>query len=255
MLRAGDVSAFDFGLDLVTYFALFLAATFVAALVAGLAGFAFGLVAAAVWLHILTPLQTATLIIAFGLIVQGYSVWKLRAAVNCQHLWPFLLGAALGVPIGVGILEWANPAHLRKAIGAVLALYGIYGLARPSLQPIKAGGAPADAAVGFVNGVLGAVTGFAGILVTIWCGLRGWPKDLQRATFQPVGVAIFAMSAVWLGGSRSVSPDTIKLFLIGLPMLLAGTWIGVRLYGRLNEAQFRNVVLLLLLISGVALLF
>jgi len=255
MLRAGDVSAFDFGLDLVTYFALFLAATFVAALVAGLAGFAFGLVAAAVWLHILTPLQTATLIIAFGLIVQGYSVWKLRAAVNWQHLWPFLLGAALGVPIGVGILEWANPAHLRKAIGAVLALYGIYGLARPSLQPIKAGGAPADAAVGFVNGVLGAVTGFAGILVTIWCGLRGWPKDLQRATFQPVGVAIFAMSAVWLGGGRSVSPDTIKLFLIGLPMLLAGTWIGVRLYGRLNEAQFRNVVLLLLLISGVALLF
>ena len=176
MLRAGDVSAFDFGLDLVTYFALFLAATFVAALVAGLAGFAFGLVAAAVWLHILTPLQTATLIIAFGLIVQGYSVWKLRAAVNWQHLWPFLLGAALGVPIGVGILEWANPAHLRKAIGAVLALYGIYGLARPSLQPIKAGGAPADAAVGFVNGVLGAVTGF-GARAPLGVGTKGGEKS------------------------------------------------------------------------------
>jgi hypothetical protein len=40
---------------------MFLAATFAAALVAGLAGFAFGLVAAAVWLHILTPLQTASL--------------------------------------------------------------------------------------------------------------------------------------------------------------------------------------------------
>src|SRR5438445_12012821 len=127
---------------------LFVAATFAAAVVAGLAGFAFGLVAAAVWLHILTPLQTATLIIAFGLIVQGYSVWKLRGALNWQRLWPFLLGAALGVPIGVSALEWANPAHLRKAIGAVLALYGIYGLARPSLQPIKAGGTPADAAVG-----------------------------------------------------------------------------------------------------------
>jgi hypothetical protein len=38
---------------------LFLSATFAAALVAGLAGFAFGLVAAAVWLHVLTPLQTA----------------------------------------------------------------------------------------------------------------------------------------------------------------------------------------------------
>ena len=74
------MSGFD--IDLVAYLALFLAATFAAALIAGLAGFAFGLVAAAVWLHILTPLQTATLIIAFGLIVQGYSVWKFRAALN-----------------------------------------------------------------------------------------------------------------------------------------------------------------------------
>src|SRR5205807_6765182 len=91
---------------------LYLAATFAAALVAGVAGFAFGLVAAAVWLHILTPLQTATLIIALGLVLQGYSVWKLRAALDWHRLWPFLLGAAIGVPIGVAVLEWANPAHL-----------------------------------------------------------------------------------------------------------------------------------------------
>jgi hypothetical protein len=59
---------------------LSLGATFAAALVAGLAGFAFGLIAAAIWLHILTPLQTATLIVGYGLIVQGYAVWKLRQA-------------------------------------------------------------------------------------------------------------------------------------------------------------------------------
>jgi uncharacterized protein len=240
--------------DPMLYFASFLAATFAAALVAGLAGFAFGLVAAAIWLHILTPLQTATLIVVFGLLVQGYSVWKLRAALNWSRLWPFLLGAAIGVPIGVAILEWTNPAYLRKAIGAVMALYSIYGLARPTMKPIAKGEAAADATVGFLNGVLGAMTGFAGILVTIWCGLRGWSKDEQRAIFQPVGVAIFAMSAVWLGGSGSISPDTVWLFLIGLPVLLAGTWVGLKLYGQLNEAGFRKIVLLLLFVSGVALL-
>src|SRR2546426_7488632 len=114
---------------------VFLIATFGGGLIAGLSGFAFGLIAASVWLYILNPLQTATLIIAFGLIVQGYSVWKLRHALDWGRLWPFLFGAAVGVPIGVGILEWANPAHLRKAIGAVLVLYSIYGLARPTINP------------------------------------------------------------------------------------------------------------------------
>src|SRR5436309_11731930 len=232
---------------------LFLLATFAGALVAGLSGFAFGLVAASIWLYILTPLQTATLIIAFGLIVQGYSVWKLRGALDWPRLWPFVAGAALGVPVGVGILTWANPAHVRMGVGACLVLYSLYALLRPAIPKVEAGGAVADASIGFLNGVLGGITGLAGILVTIWCGLRGWPKDLQRTVFQPVAVAIFLMGALWLGAKSAITPDTIKLFLIGLPALFAGTWLGLKLYGRLDEASFRKVVLLLLLLSGVAL--
>lgn len=233
---------------------LFVVATFAGAFVAGLSGFAFGLVAASIWLYILTPLQTATLIIAFGLIVQGYAVWKLRRALDWTRLWPFVLGAALGVPVGVSILTWANPAHVRAGVGAFLALYSLYALLHPAIAPIKAGGAVADAGAGFLNGVLGGITGLAGILVTIWCGLRGWPKDVQRTVFQPVAVATFLMSALWIGAKGAITPDTIKLFLIGLPALLAGTWLGFRLFGRLNEAAFRKVVLVLLLASGVVLM-
>jgi uncharacterized membrane protein YfcA len=233
---------------------IFLVATFAGALVAGLSGFAFGLIAASIWLFILDPLQTASLIMAFGLIVQGYSVYKLRSAVNWKKLWPFVLGAALGVPFGVAILSWANPAHVRAGVGAFLILYSLYALFRPAIAPIKAGGAMADAGVGFLNGVLGGMTGLAGILVTLWCGLRGWPKDVQRAVFQPVAVAIFLMSAVWIGASGEVTPDTLKLFLLGLPALLAGTWLGLKLFGRLDEAAFRKVVLALLLGSGAVLM-
>jgi uncharacterized protein len=232
---------------------LFVAATFAAAVVAGLAGFAFGLIAAAAWLHVLTPLQTAALIIAFGLLVQGYAVWKLRQALDWGRLWPFLLGAAFGVPLGVTALDIANPAHVRAGVGVVLILYSAYGLARPTIKPFTAGGAVADAGVGFLNGVLGGMTGLAGILVTVWCGVRGWSKDRQRAVFQPVGVAIFAMSAAWLGAKGAVATDTVKLFVLGLPALLIGTWLGLRLYGRLDEAGFRRLVLILLLASGIAL--
>src|SRR5215475_1383630 len=233
--------------------AIFLTATFVSALIAGLSGFAFGLVAASLWLYILSPLQTATLIVAFGLIVQGYSVWKLRHALDWNRLWPFVIGAAIGVPIGVSILTWANPAHVRAGVGIFLILYSVHALFRPAMKPFTAGGRVADGGVGFLNGILAGITGLAGILVTIWCGLRGWPKDQQRAVFQPVAVAIFAMSAAWLGAKATISADMIRLFLLGLPVLLAGTWLGLKLYGRVNEATFRKVVLVLLLLSGIAL--
>ena len=233
--------------------AIYLTATFAAALVTGVAGFAFGLVAAAIWLHILTPIQTTTLIIAFGLVVQGISVWKLRHALQWRRLWPFLFGAAFGVPLGVAILGWTRPDYVRVTVGAVLVLYSIYSLAGPAMKRVERGGAPADAGVGFLNGILGGLTGLAGILTTVWCGIRGWPKDEQRAVFQPIGVAIFAMSGLWLGLSGAVSTDTAWFFVFGLPALLAGTWVGLKLYGHLGEANFRKIVLLLLLASGIAL--
>jgi uncharacterized membrane protein YfcA len=233
--------------------ALFVTATFVAALVAGVAGFAFGLVAAAAWLHVLTPLQTTTLIVAFGLIVQGYSVWKLRRALKFERLLPFLIGGALGLPVGVALLRWVPATHMKTAIGVLLVLFSVYSLARPQLAKVTAGGRLADGGVGVLSGVLGGTTGFGGILPTIWCTLRGWPKDEQRAIFQPTGVAIFLGTALLLGGTGSVTADTVRLFLIGLPALLAGSWLGLRLYGKLDEAVFRKLVLALLMLSGLAL--
>lgn len=231
----------------------FLFGTFLGAVVAGLSGFAFGLVATSIWLFLITPLQSASLIVAFGLIIQAYSVWKLRHALEWRRLWPFIAGAAFGVPLGVVFLTWANPGHVRMGVGAFLVLFSLYSLFRPAMRPMTGGGAAADVGVGFSNGVLAGITGLAAIIVILWCGLRGWPKDKQRAVFQPVAVAIFIMSAFWLGAKGAVTADTIKLFLFGLPVLLAGTWLGMKLYGRLDETAFRKVVLVLLLLSGTAL--
>ena len=232
---------------------LFLFATLVGAFVAGLSGFAFGLVAASLWLYVLTPVQSATLIVAFGLLVQGYSVWKLREALDWRKLWPFIAGAAIGVPAGVTLLTWSDPRNVRAAVGIILILYSVYAFFRPALK-FSGGGRASDGAIGFLNGVLGGLTGLAGILVTIWCNLRGWPKDVQRTVFQPVAVAIFLMSALWLGAKGTITAETIRFFVIGLPCLFAGTWLGLKLFGRIDEATFRKIILALLLLSGATLI-
>ena len=216
---------------------IFIAAGFAASAITALAGFAFGIIAAGPWLHVLTPSQTTALIVAYGLLVQGYSVWKLRS------------------PLGVQLLSWVSATHLRLGVGAVLIAYAAFGLLRPNLPNFAGASRFIDALVGFFGGVLGGVTGLAGIVVMIWSGLRGWSKDEQRAVFQPAGVANFAMIALWIGGVGALDRDTMVLFATGLPAILAGLWIGFVLYRKIDEAGFRKIVLILLLVSGVTLFF
>jgi uncharacterized membrane protein YfcA len=136
----------------------------------------------------------------------------------------------------------------------VLIAYSLYAFFRPTVKPVTAGGRPADAAAGFLNGVLGGLTGLAGILVMIWCGLRGWPKEVQRTIFQPVAVAVFLMSAIWLGAKGTLTAETAKLLAMGLPCVVLGTWLGLKMFGRIDETTFRKIVLALLFVSGVTLM-
>jgi uncharacterized membrane protein YfcA len=232
--------------------AIFLLGTFAAAFVTGLAGFAFGMVAAGIWLFALTPVQTTTLIVAYALLVQGYSTWRLRRTIIPSRLWPFVVGSAIGIPAGIAVLELASAVHLRTAAGLLLIAFGLYNLLRPKMPSLKNVGQAGDAGIGLLNGVLGGSTGLGGILPTLWCVLRGWPRDEHRSVSQPTAVATFALSLLGLGGMGLITPETTRLFLIGLPVLIAGTLLGWSLYGKLDEAAFRKVVLVLLLVSGLA---
>src|SRR5438309_11728867 len=115
------------------------------------------------------------------------------------------------MPIGGELLRLAAPGNVRMAVGAILVLFSLWNLFRPSLASMARAGVTADGAVGVVNGVIGGATGLAGIAAVIWCSLRGWPPAEQRAVFQPSGVAVFAMSALWLGGAGMIGGDTLML--------------------------------------------
>jgi uncharacterized membrane protein YfcA len=233
--------------------AIFLIGTTTASFVTGLAGFAFGLVAAAIWLYALPPIQTATLIVAYGLMVQGYALWNLRHRISVSRLMPLIVGSVIGVPFGILLLRWVPPAALRAAIGVLLIVFSLHNLARLALPSAKEAGRLADASAGLINGLVGGSTGLAGIVIVIWSNLRGWPRDEQRAAFQPTGVVTFLITLIGLGGLGAINTDNAELFAIGLPALAVGTWGGWKLYGKLDERRFRNGVLVLLLLSGVAL--
>ena len=88
---------------------LFILATFLGGFVSGFSGFAMGLVVSGIWLHIITPDQTAALIAGYGLLTQGYGIPKLRHALRWQDIWPLTLGTAIGIPIGVMLGTHIDP--------------------------------------------------------------------------------------------------------------------------------------------------
>src|SRR5947208_5722854 len=104
--------------------ALFLLAAFVGGFSGGLAGFATGFVVSGVWLHFLTPVQTTTLIVGYGLLTQGCGVWKLRHALTWETIAPFIIGGTIGVPIGTMLLTYVDPAYMRTGVGLLLVVYG-----------------------------------------------------------------------------------------------------------------------------------
>src|SRR4029453_4607065 len=177
---------------------IFILGTFRAAFVTGLAGFAFGLVAAAIWLYVLTPIQTTALIVSYGFLSLGYAVWKLRHNLNVERLVPLIVGSAIGVPLGILLLQWISPAHLRMAVGILLIFFSLDNLLRPTMPSLKDAGRMADGGAGIVNGVVGGATGLAGIAIVIWSALRGWQRGEQRAAVQPTGVATFLMTLLAL---------------------------------------------------------
>jgi uncharacterized membrane protein YfcA len=61
------------------------------------------------------------------------------------------------------------------------------------------------------------------------------------------------LALAWLGGTGGVTREAAWLFLLTLPALALGLWLGTRAYARVDDAQFRRIVLWLLMFSGAAL--
>ncbi|MFG1346678.1 sulfite exporter TauE/SafE family protein [Xanthobacter autotrophicus DSM 431] len=241
------------GIPLATLSVLW-AGAFLGALAAGGAGFAFALAASAIWLHAIDPIQTTALIVACGSLLHVTLVWPIRRSIDGGRLAPFLIGALVGVPLGVMVLTAMNPSPLKLALGLGMAAYATYALLAPRLPVLTGGGHFANAGIGFVGGILGGLGGYSGVVPTIWTQLRGWPKEVARGVYQPF---ILFAHIVTLAAVGVVGIDGRSWLLIGLalPPLALGAFLGLKIYGRLDERKFKQMLSLMILLSGLALIF
>jgi uncharacterized protein len=108
--------------------------------------------------------------------------------------------------------------------------------------------------VGMAGGVMGGLGGFTGVLPTLWCTLRGLDKDVQRAIIQNFNLAMLLVTFVTYLATGLVTREALPLLAIVVPAMLVPVLLGARLYHGISDVRFRQIVLGMLTLSGVAML-
>jgi len=225
-----------------------------AGFVQGLSGFAFGMVAMSVWAWAVEPRLAAALAVFGALSGQILAALSMRRRLDWALLLPFVGGGLAGVPIGVALLPHLDLLSFKAVLGSLLLVFCPAMLLAPRLPRIKVGGRAADAAIGVVGGVMGGIGGFTGVAPSLWCTLRGFDKDAQRAVIQNFNLGMLAVTFATYLATGVVTRAMLPLFAVVLPAMLVPTLVGTRVYVGISEATFRRLVLGLLTLSGVAML-
>ena len=197
-----------------------------AAIISGATGFGFALAATAMWSFSLEPRLVAVLALVFTTVLGAYALATLPA--SAVRLW----------------------------VGSLLLTYGSYRLLRHraiALQMSPSVARTGDLVVGFIGGVFGGLGGLSGFLPVLWCGLRDWDKRSQRALIQSYILFANFLSMAWIGRLVGVDAAARGNILLGLPFVILGGWLGLRLFARFDTPTFNRIVLWVIAGCGLVL--
>jgi uncharacterized membrane protein YfcA len=234
--------------------AIVVAGALVAGFVNGLSGTGYALVSLGFWLHAMSPVTATPLVCFCSVMGHLQSLPRIWKGLIWSRLWPFLAGGLIGVPIGTALLAHVHVRPLKLCVGLLLVFYvGWMSLVRRP-PVVMAGGRLADGAAGLAGGVLGGMASVSGPIPTIWVQLRGWNMLAQRGVNQPYNMSVLAFALLSAGIAGFLDRTFFLWAAITLPVTLIGAHAGLRIYRRIDDRQFRWIVLALLGGSGLTLI-
>jgi hypothetical protein len=255
---------------------------FLAAFTQGLTGFGSALVAMAVLPGLLSIRVAAPLVALMAGTIEGVLLARYRHAFNLRAVWRLVLAMLLGVPLGIFALRQVEERLVLAILGLVIAGYALYALlnpqrprqaGKPAPRPRQAGkpaprpgqaGKPAPPprlkhpawayGFGFLAGVLGGAYNTSGPPVVIYGNCRRWPPAEFKGNLQGFFLVNDLLVVAGHALSRNLAPPVLRDYLIALPALALGLFVGSKLDQRLDPELFRKVVLVLLVVMGLRML-
>jgi uncharacterized membrane protein YfcA len=220
------------------------ACVFTAAIVRGYGGFGFSLLAITSLSLLLPPAEIIPSVfmmeIAASLsLLPG--IWK---DVRWRSIALLGVGCVVGTPIGVRLLAIIPAAPMKIVLAfAVLVSVGFlwFGPVRKKMP-----GATETIVTGGISGLLNGALGIGGPPIVIFFFHSPAAVAVGRASLIAFFVATDTMALGFLAAEGLVTPEGFTRFLVFVPALLAGQWIGARSFSTADPADFRRWILILL---------
>lgn len=217
-----------------------------------LTGFGSALVAMAI-LPGLLGLQVASPLVALmAITLESILLVRFRGAINLKAVWRLSLAAVVGIPIGLALARTINEDIVLTVLGVILVGYSLYALITPRLPELKR---PAWAFVfGFIGGILSGAYNVAGPVAVIYGNCRRWSPDEFKSNLQAFFLINDAFVLFNHGLAGNLRPIVWSYYLIALPAIVLGIFLGLRLDRYINPNTFRKMVQMLLIVMGLSLI-
>ena len=235
--------------------AIVLAGALAGGIVNGLTGFGTAITALGIWVYGIPPTAAASLAIICAVVSQTQTLHLIWRAIQWKRVLCFVVPGVIGVPIGTLILPHVDPGIFKLGLGFFLVIYPAYVLSRRRHIEKAWGGEAADGVVGFGGGVLGGLTGLSGVFPVVWTDIRGWSKEQRRAVVQFFNIVILSLALVSHAVSGMLTRQIGLDALVALPATIGGAWFGAFIYRRLADHSYQRIIMVLLLISGLGLIW
>ncbi|MBU4051573.1 MAG: sulfite exporter TauE/SafE family protein [Alphaproteobacteria bacterium] len=109
---------------------------------------------------------------------------------------------------------------------------------------------PADCLAGLIGGAMAGLGGLSGPVPAFWTSLKGLDKRTQRDVIQNFNLVILATTLAAYLATGIVRRDMVPMIAVLIPAGLIPTYIGSRLFPKVPELHFRQLILVLLTFSG-----
>lgn len=234
--------------------AVLLAGALTGGFVSGLSGFGTALVALGFWLYVFTPAVAVPVVLICSVASQLSTLRTFWRLVDLRLAMPFVIGGLAGVAPGALLVPHADPRGFKLFVGILLLVFptALY-VSRP--LAIRFGGRLLDGLIGFIGGVMGGFAALSGPPPILWASIRGWDKSQRRGIFLAFNSTILAAALLLQAGTGLVTSEVAVAALFALPGTLLGAWLGAKTFHALSDRSFRDVVLVLLFLSGLSLVW